>query len=371
VIDGQSGTLFVVAMTKENGAYLHRLHALDIATGKEKFGGPVVIQASVAGSGGQVTFNGKFQLQRPALQLSNGVIYICFGSFSDWKPYRGWIMGYDASTLKQVVVRNTTPNGGEGSIWQAGAPLSLDAAGNIFGIVANGTFDPDGGDYGDSVLKLTSKTLTITDYFTPFNQEALNDNDEEIGSAGFTILPDQNGAFPHLGITAGKEGKIYLLNRDHLGQFHADVDSQIPQYIPNAVGSSSLTNDRNYSTAAYWQGNVYLIGNQDVIKQFRLTNGLLSTSPVAVGTHVYAFPGANASVSGNGASNGIVWTIEAGGVNTLHAYDAADVSRELYNSRQSGERDEFGAAVRFTLPTIMNGKVYVAGGTELAVFGLF
>ncbi len=373
VIDGSSGTLFVVAMTKENGTYVHRLHALDIATGKEKFGGPVVIKPSVQGQGGQVNFDSMHQLQRPALFLSGGVVYICFGSYSDWNPYHGWIIGYDAFTLAQVAVWNTTPNGQEGSFWQAGASLSEDSDGNIFGIAANGTFDADtgGSDYGESVLKLKPITLSVIDYFTPFNYKFLNVGDVDFGSAGFTLLPDQPGPFPHLGVSTGKEGKIYLLNRDNLGRFHSGSDNQVVQSIPNAVGTSAsiLTTGCNFSTATYWQGNVYFIGTKDVIKQFALANGALSNSPVSSGTHVYEFPGGNMSISANGSQNGIVWAIEAGSV--LHAYDATDVSRELYNTNQSGSRDQFGTAVRFTVPTVMNGKVYVAGKTELAVFGLF
>jgi hypothetical protein len=371
VIDGSTGTLFVVAMTKEGGAYVHRLHALDITTGKEKFGGPVVIQASFPANGGRVIFDSMHQLQRPGLLLSGGVVYICFGSYSDWNPYHGWIIGYDAFTLAQVAVWNATPNGAEGSFWQAGASLSVDAAGNIFGIVANGTFDANtgGSDYGESVVELKPMTLSVSDYFTPFNYKQLNAGDIDFGSAGITLLPDQPGPFPHLAVTAGKEGKIYLLNRDNLGKFQPGSDSQIVQSIPNAIGGSVLTDERNFSTATYWQGNVYFIGTQDVIKQFALTNGLLSTSPVSSGTKTFQFPGGNMSISANGSQDGIVWAIEAG--NVLHAYDATNVARELYNTNQTGSRDQFGTAVRFTVPTVMNGKVFVAGKTEFAVFGLF
>lgn len=373
VIDGSSGTLFVVSMTKENGVYVHRLHALDITTGKEKFGGPVVIQASVPGTGGQVIFNSMQQLQRPALLLSGGVVYVCFGSYSDWNPYHGWIIGYDAFTLAQVAAWNATPDGDEGSFWQGGASLSVDLTGNIFGIVANGTFDADtgGSDYGESVLKLTPITLSASDYFTPFNYKQLNIGDIDFGSAGLTLLPDQPGPVPHLGVSTGKEGKIYLLNRDNLGKFQSGSDSQIVQSIPNAVGATTLDNGRNFSTATYWQGNVYFIGTKDVIKQFELNNGQLSTSPIASGTHAYGFPGGNMSISANGAQNGIVWAIEAGGSTALYAYDAMNVARELYNTTQAGTRDQFGTAVRFTVPTVMNGRVFVAGKSELAVFGLF
>jgi len=336
-----------------------------------------VIQASVAGtgsgsSGGQIAFQSLYQLQRPGLLLLNGTIYIAFGSFDDKGPYHGWILGYDATSLQQVSVWNDTPNGQKGGIWLSGASLSADSAGNIFAIVGNGTFDANNGgsDYGDSFLKLTPQgnSLSVSDYFTPFDQQSLAANDEDVGSAGFTLLPDQTGPVAHLAVSAGKSGKIYLLNRDNLGKSQLVSDSQIVQSIPTALGSAA--NDNDYSTAAYWQGNIYFIGNDDVIKQFQLSNGQLSIAPVAQGTHQYGYPGGNMSVSSNGASGGIVWSIEAGGINILHAYDATDVSKELYNSNQAGARDKFGAAIRFTVPTVINGKVYVAGKTELAVFGL-
>jgi hypothetical protein len=171
-----------------------------------------------------------------------------------------------------------------------------------------------------------------------------------------------------LGVSAGKSGKIYLLDRDNLGKYQLVSDSQIVQSIPTALGSAA--NDNDYSTAAYWQGNIYFIGNDDVIKQFQLSNGQLSMAPIAQGTQQYGYPGGNMSVSSNGSSGGIVWSLEAGGINILHAYDATDVSKELYNSNQAGARDKFGAAIRFTVPTVINGKVYVAGKTELAIFGL-
>ena len=377
VIDGDSGTLYVAPATKENGKYLHRLHALDITTGKEKFGGPVVIQGSVPGTGwasngDQITFQSVIQLQRCALLLSNGVIYIAFASYNELGLFHGWVVGYDASTLQQVAIWNSTPDGQKGGIWLSGASLSADSAGNIFVVVGNGAFDADigGKDYGDSFVKLTlGNTLSISDYFTPFNQLALSNANMDVGSGGFTLLPDQPGPVPHLGVSAGKEGRIYLLDRDNMGKFQSGSDSQIVQSIPGALGTQTTGND--YSTATYWQGNVYFIGNADVIKQFELANGLLSTTPVSKGTYVYGYPGANMSVSANGSTNGIVWSIEASGVNVLHAYDATNVAQEIYNSNQAGNRDKFGNAIRFTVPTVVNGKVYVAGETQLAVFGLF
>ncbi len=377
VISGKAGTLFVVAMTKENGQYFHKLHALDITNGKERPNSPVTIQPSVAGSGigssgGQIAFQSLYQLQRSALLLLNGTVYVAFASYNDKGPYHGWIVGYDISSLQQTIAWNATPNGQKGGIWMSGASPSADSAGNIFVIVGNGTFDANNGgpDYGDSFLKLTPNggTLSVSDYFTPFDQQNLAANDIDVGSAGFTLLPDQPGAVPHLGVSAGKAGKIYLLNRDNLGKFQSGSDSQIVQSLPAALGSAA--NDNDYSTATHWQGNIYFIGNGDVVKQFQLTNGQLSTTPVAQGSQQYGYPGGNMSISANGGSGGILWAIEAGGINILHAYDATNVSNELYNSNQAGTRDKFGAAIRFTVPTVINGKVYLAGKTELAVFGL-
>jgi hypothetical protein len=376
VIDGSTGTLYVVSVTQESSGQVHRLHALDITTGNEKFGGPVPITATVPGtgagsSGGQVTFDPKLELQRSALTLVNGVVYIAWASYQDFGNYHGWIMGYDASTLNPVRVWNTTPNGGQGGIWMSGAPISSDSAGNLYIVVGNGTFDANNGgkDYGDSFVKLTpnGSSFTVSDFFTPFDQANLSANDIDVGSSGLTLLLNLPGPETNLGVSAGKSGKIYLVDLDNMGKFQSGSDNQIVQSIPNAIGSQPSDND--YSTAAYWNGNVYFIGNMDVLKQYQLSNGQLSTSPIK-GSHTYGYPGANMSISSNGSSNGILWTIEASGVNVLHAYDANDVSTELYNSNQAGSRDQFGAAIRFTVPTVINGKVYVAGQTKLAVFGL-
>lgn len=375
VIDGSTGTLYVVSVTQESSGQVHRLHALDITTGNEKFGGPVPIKATVPGtglgtSGGQITFDPTLELQRPALTLVNGVVYIAWASYQDFGNYHGWIMGYDAVTLRQVRVWNTTPDGGQGGIWMSGASISSDSAGNLYVVIGNGTFDANNGgkDYGDSLVKLTPNgtTFTVSDYFTPFDQANLSANDIDVGSSGLTLLLNQAGSTSKLGVSAGKAGKIYLVDLNQMGKFQSGSD-QIVQSIPNALGSQPSDND--YSTAAYWNGNVYFIGNMDVIKQYQLSNGQLSTSPIK-GSHVYGYPGANMSVSSNGTSNGILWSIEASGVNVLHAYDASDVSTELYNSNQAGGRDQFGTAIRFTVPTVINGRVYVAGKSQLTVFGL-
>jgi hypothetical protein len=370
VIDGSSGTIYVVAVSQVgSGVHRHQLHALDITTGNEKFGGPVDIKASVPGTAagstnGQVTFDPTLELQRSALTLVNGVVYIAWASYQDFGNYHGWVMGYDASTLKQVRVWNATPDGTKGGIWMSGAPLTADSSGNLYLVVGNGTFDADKGgkDYGDSIVKLTPNGggFTISDYFTPFDQANLAATDFDLGSSGLTLLLNQG-----LGVNAGKGGKIYLVDLNSMGGFQSGSDSQIVQSIGGALGTGP--DDLDYSTAVYWNGNVYYVGDIDTVKQFQLSNGKLSTSPI-VSTHSYGYPGANMSISSNGNSNGILWVLEASGQNVLHAYDATDVGTELYNSTQAGGRDHFGTAVRFTVPTIVNGRVYVAG-QNFTIFG--
>ena len=369
VIDGSSGTLYVVAVSQVNGVHRHQLHALDITTGNEKFGGPVDIKASVPGTGagsnnGQVSFDATLELQRCALTLVNGVVYIAWASYQDFGNYHGWVMGYDASTLKQVRVWNATPDGSKGGIWMSGAPLTADSSGNLYLVVGNGSFDADKGgkDYGDSIVKLTPNGggFTISDYFTPFDQANLAATDFDLGSSGLTLLLNQG-----LGVNAGKAGKIYLVDLNSMGKFQSGSDSQIVQSIGGALGTGP--DDLDYSTAVYWNGNVYYVGDQDTVKQFQLSNGKLSTSPI-LSSHSYGYPGANMSISSNGNSNAILWVIEASGQNVLHAYDATDVGTELYNSNQAGGRDHFGTAIRFTVPTIVNGRVYVAG-QNFTIFG--
>jgi hypothetical protein len=373
VIDGTTGTIYVLAVSKESGNYIQRLHALDVVTGAEKFGGPVTIQATVSGTGlantgGQIAFQPFLQLQRVSLLLSKGVIYIAWASYNDAGLYHGWVMAYDAANLHQTAVWNVTPNGGQGGIWLSNAGLSADSDGNVYVLTGNGTFDADtgGSDYGESFVKLnlTSGGLVVSDFFTPFNQAALTTGDVDLGSSGLVLLPDMNGPVTHLGITAGKEGKIYLVNLDDLGKYQSGSDSQIVQSIPEALGPTGM-NGRNLSTAVYWQGNVYFVGKNGPLKQYKLTNGQLAS--FAQSTNVFGYTAAS-SVSANGASDGILWTLESGG-DVLHAYDAGNVATELCNIPLN-QPNGFGRLVRFNPPTIANGKVYVAGQTKFAIFGL-
>jgi hypothetical protein len=382
VIDPQSKTLYVVARTKENGLYFHRLHALDITTGAERPGSPVVIQATVPGSGydsvaGHITFNTLTENERPALLLKNGIVYFAFGALSDLDPYHGWVFGYDTS-LRQVAVFNATPNGQRGGVWQSGAGLSADPNGNIYAVTGNGTFDQQSGglscanplagcDFGDTTLKFNSN-LTLTDFFTPFNQADLEAVDLDLGSTTALVLPDQPGPVPHLLLVGGKEGKLYLLNRDTLGRFHVGDDSQIVQsFLASFPGI--------FNTPAIWENNVYVGGRDDSMTLFRLQNGRFNpTTPVSVTNETFSYPGVNPTISSNGSTNGIVWALETGAFAThgpaiLRAYDATNLANELYSSTDAGTRDQAGPAVKFTVPTVANGKVFVGTQNQLTVFG--
>jgi hypothetical protein len=375
VIDTVSQTIYVLAKTKENGGYVQRLHALSLGTGAEKFGGPVVISASVSGTGdgsqnGVVPFDALREHNRPGLLLLNGVVYIGWASHGDNGPYHGWVIGYNASTLAQTATYNTTPNGGLGGIWMAGAGLATDGT-SIFLETGNGTFTADTGgrDYGDSFVRLSVPSLSLADSFTPFNQDALNQVDEDLGAGGMLILPDAVGsvAHPHLLVGCGKEGKVYLVDRTAMGGFHANDDSQIVQSIANAVGGT-------WSMPAFYKNTLYYNGAGDVLKAFPISNAQIS-APSSTSANGIGFPGATPVVSSNGVTDGIVWLLQtdaygSSGPAVLHAYDAGNVAVELYNSGQAGSRDTLTGAVKFAVPTVANGKVYVGSQYAISVFGL-
>jgi len=378
VIDVTNETLYVVAATKENGAYYQRLHALDIRTGAEKFGGPVMIAATVKGSGtnsvkGYISFDPLRSNQRPALLLVNGVIYIAWAShgLETVDPYHGWVMAYNETTLAQVGAFCVTPNGDQGGIWQDGDGLAADTLGNIFFMSGNGTFDANnnGGDYGQSYVRLsTAKGLSVGDYFTPYNAVKESAADLDLGSGGPLLFPYQTGAAnPYLAVGAGKDGSLYLVNRDNMGGFNGK-SNKIVQQITSAFNGHSV-----YSTPAYWQGNLYYWATYDTLRVFQMKNGLLGTSPIATSTYSIPSPGATPVISANGSANGIVWALETSDALTapavLHALDA-QTAVELYNTTQNATRDQAGNAVKFTIPTVANGKVYVGTETELDVYGL-
>ncbi len=374
VIDTATGTLYAVAVTVRDTTFIHRLHALDIATGSERPGSPVVIDAFVPGTGDGIVsrdgvpFHPYLQKNRAGLLLLNGVVYTAWTSYCDAGPYHGWILGYDAGTLRQVSVFNSSPNAWQASFWMGGAAPAADSDGNIFVVSGNGVFDAhlNGTDYGDTFLKLsTTAGLAIADYFTPFNQDYLNRADIDLGSSAAVLLPDAAGSSAHrrLLISAGKEGRIYLLDRDQMGHFNAAGDGQIVQSLEGAIGPL-------YGSPAYFNQTVYFAASNDVLKAFSLSGGQLKVSPTSQSQQAFGYPGAIPTVSANGSAGGIVWLLEGGYGGTLHAYDASNVARELYNSQMKASRDSLGSFVRFTVPTVANGKVYAGTGNSLAVFGL-
>ncbi len=395
VIDLSSNTLFVVVATKENTSgfinYFQRLHALDLASGSERSGSPVSISASVpgAGDGGTtILFNPLRNNQRPGLLLANGNVYISWASHDDTAIYHGWVIAYSASNLQQQVTAfSPTPNGTsgkEGGIWMSGAAPAADSTGNIYLSVGNGTFDDMTGtvppvapnnDFGDSVLKLSS-TLSVADFFTPFDQSSLNSADIDLGSTGMVLLPDLSGtARTHLMVCGGKSGKIYLIDRDNLGKFSSASDAVVQVFQL----SGDLSNGFR-STPAFFNNSMYAAGQGDPLMAVAFSSStpqFSPTTPVSKSANTYSGYGTNPAVSALGMSNGVVWTIDVGpeviGVPSvaaiLRAYDATDLTKLLYHS-DAKPSDAAGTAVKFTMPTVANGKVYVGTQTELDVYGL-
>jgi hypothetical protein len=371
VIDPVANTIFVLARTKivsgSGTTYYQTLHALDITTGLETPGSPVVVQASVNSNSGPVVFNPQTQNQRSGLFIDNGVVYISWASHCDIQPYHGWMIGYQEGTLQQVAVFNATPNGVEGGIWQSGAAPAVDENGNIFVSLGNGTEDvPNGGvDYGEGLVNLNPSSLAVNDYFIPSNYQTLNNSDLDLGSGGPLLLPEQPTPPMQLLVAAGKQGMVYLADRTNLGGFSSN-GNQVLQTLPAGTVPTA------HSMPAYWQNNVYFCGVADYVKSFLLSGGLLSGSPTSESPQTFGYPGATPAVSANGAANGILWVLST--VQSypaeLHAYDAANISRELYNTAQDSSRDKAGLAVKFVVPTVANGKVYIATSAELDVYGL-
>lgn len=375
VIDPPTNTLYVVALTARATQVIQRLHALDVTTGAERPGSPIVITASVPGtasgffsSGPTVEFQPEFYKNRAGLLLLNGVVYTAWGSQCDFWAYHGWIIAYDAKDLHQVAVFNTTPNAYQGSFWMGGAAPAADEDGNIYAVSANGQFDANtnGLDYADSVLKLSSPGLAVLDYFTPFNQIDLESKDLDLGSSTAILLPDLAGskAHPHLLVTAGKEGRIYLIDRDRLGRFQASDDSQIVQSLSGVIKSL-------FGGPAYFNNTLYFAAAYDTLKAFPISEARIAISPSSHSSEVFGYAGGVPIVTANGSSNGIVWVVEASSGGTLHAYDASNVANELYNSEMNHSRDALGSSLPFSVPTVVNGKVYAGTAHGVIVYGLF
>jgi hypothetical protein len=382
---GTHGTIYVAAMSKDSRSNYHqRLHALDITSGAEEFGGPVEIAAQYPGTGdnsqgGYVIFDPKQYKERAGLLLLNHIVYTSWASHCDFRPYTGWIISYNAKTLTQQSVLNVTPNGHEGAIWAAGAGPAADANGNIYFLDANGTFDttldanglPANGDYGNAIIKLSTKKgkLAVADYFNMYNTVSESDADGDLGSGGAMVVPnfkDSNGVLHELVVGAGKDANIYLADRTNMGKFNPNNNGQIYQELAGALAGAV------FSAPAFDGHKIYYGAVGDKIKAFSFNaSGLLNSTPASATGTQFGFPGATPSISGGSASNLILWATENTSPAVLHAYNANNLSVELYNSNQAGSgRDNFGNGNKFITPTIANGKVYVGTTNGVGVFGL-
>jgi hypothetical protein len=377
VIDPVAGTIYVLARTLESGAYVQRLHALDISTGAERANSPALVQASVPGTGagsvnGVLSYDGYAQNVRPALSLVNGTVYVASASLEDLYNYHGWVLAYDGQSMAPVGVFCTSPDGSRGGIWQSGAGLGADAAGNVYFQSGNGTFNANlgGRDYSNSVVKLqlSSAGLNAVDYFAPADQAYLAAQDLDISSGGALLLPDQPGPYVHEMIGGGKEGTIYVLNRDAMGGFNATGDTQIVQELPAALTPTTATVDAGlWSTPLYWNNLVYFVGRDDVIKAFSLQNGML-VGPIFEGSATHFVT--DSVISSNGVDNGILWVSQSD-TGVIHAFDPYDLTHEYYNTNMAGTRDVPDPLTRFMVPTVVNGKMYVGTQGSLDVYGLF
>jgi hypothetical protein len=378
VIDIKTGTLYVLARTKIRHAasadeYFQHLHGLAITTGVEKFGGPKLISASVAGVGagaanGQVAFDPLKENSRAALTLANGTLYMVWASSCDVDPYHGWVIAYDPQTLAQKAVLNVNPNGTEAGIWLSDTGPAVDAAGNLYLPTGNGTFDVNSGghDYGDSVLKLDGSTLQIRDYFTPHDQDRISEADSDVGSSGPLLLPDQSGPHRHLLLQPTKDSTIYVIDRDNMGKFHHDHDDLVGMVKMQGGG---------YGAIAYWNGRAYFAASDDTLKGYSIANGQLT--PALSSSRKFENPGATPSISAKGTKNAIVWAISTKTWNgpdskpaVLYAYDAAKLGDPLYSSEQNPQRDRAALATRFVIPLVVNGRVYFGTRSEVEVYGL-
>jgi hypothetical protein len=363
-----NGVLYVVAQTLEGGKYITRLHGLNVTSGNDISGSPVVVSGTYQGT----AFSAEAQLNRPALLWSGGNVYLAFGPSDGDRPgvnvsWHGWLFGYNATTFEPVGLWCSTPtNDGKGGIWGGGGGIAGDSEGNVYAATGNGNWNGTS-EFAMSWVKF-DPSVTLQDYFTPYNEATMSNNDWDLGSGGILVVPDGTSSqFPRELLGCGKPAPIYVVDRDDMGHLNPGSDSQIIQSLANVVGggSGTHTNDHCFSTPAYWNGNLYFVGNADVVRMFKLdsTTGKVAATPSSKGPYSYGFPGGQPVVSANGASGGVVWVLDYTSYD-LHAYDATNVSNELYRSSSVG-------AMKWTVPTVINGKVYVGSKGKLSVFGLF
>ncbi len=381
--NGPNGAIYFVAMSKDSsGNYYQRLHALDLTTGAELFGGPVTISAMYPGTGdgsqnGEVIFAPGQFAERAAILEYATTLYISFTSHCDSRPYTGWIMAYNSRSLAQTSVIDVTPNGYKGAIWMTGEGLAADGSGNIYFLDGNGVFDttlnsqgfPSLGDYGNAFMKLSTSggTLAVADYFNMYDTVQESDNDEDLGSGGAIVLPelmDNNGGVHYLAVGAGKDSNIYVVNRNNMGKFNPNNDNAIYQEIDGALPGGV------WASGAYFNNTMFYCDTGETLKAFPISNALLATTPSSQTGNTFIYPGATPTVSANQNSNGIVWAIANSDPAVLYAFDATNLANQLYNSNQAGTRDQFGPGNKFITPMIANGKVFVGTQTGVAVFGL-
>ena len=374
------GVMYLVAMSKDQNAnYFQRLHALDIATGAEISGSPTLIKATFPNLSGETTFDPKMYKERASLLFVNGMILTSWASHCDNGEYTGWVIAYNAATLRQAEVLDVTPNGSDGAIWMSGAGPAADSEGKIYLLDANGTFDstlnsegfPINGDYGNGFLKLSAngEKLVVEDYFNMHNTTAESKADQDLGSGGAVVLPDfkdHAGNTWQLAVGAGKDGHIYVVNRKLMGKFNTKNDSGIYQELDKSLAGGV------WAAPGYFQNTVYFGAVGDSLKAFSIVNAKLVGTPISKTAETFAYPGTAPSISANGTSHGIVWAVESRGSDAgiLHAYDANDLRTELYNSNQAGARDNF-SDNKYITPMIANGKVFIGTPTGVMVFGLF
>jgi hypothetical protein len=381
VIDRSRNAIYVVAMSKDaNGNYYQRVHALNLTTGQEMFGGPVTVQATYPGTGanssnGSDVFDPKQYKERPGLLEFNGNIYTTWSSHCDITPYGSWVIAYSADTLAQTQVLNVVPNGDRGAIWMSGGAPGVDASGNIYMILGNGDFDttlnssgfPANNDCGNCLVKITSTSpLTLLDYFTPLNTVSESDSDTDFGSGGQLLLPDlvdASGKTRHLAVGSGKDANIYVVDRDNMGKFNGNTD-KIYQLISGQLAGGV------YSKPSYFNGTVYYGASGDVIKAFPIVKAMLATAPSSQSVHSFTYPGATPTISANGISNAIVWVVENSSPAVLHAYDASNLATEFYNSNQAPNGQDSFANNKYILPVVANGRIYLGTSNSVAVFGL-
>ena len=399
VIDPQTNVMYFVTADSNNGTAEQWFRAISILNGNDFGSGSTKVDVSVPGTGsassnGQIPFNPSIQNQRMGLVEWNGKIIVAWGSFSDHGLYHGWIMSFDATTLAAEAVFNSAieyqaddPDlGGGVGFWEGGAAPSIDSGGNIYLEGANGSFNANqgGNNYGDTLLKLqlTGKTFQIMDMFTPSDANCIDHDDLELGSGGVALLPTDFTNGNQYAATTSKEGRLYLIDINNLGGYNVAGDTQIPQeFMVGEISCSTTTTNvaadgpswnRLYGNPSYWNGNLYAAAANIPLKQYQFKGGLLDSNPVAESATAYGYRGGNTVVSSNGNQNAIVWAYEkqVSGIGVLHAYNATNVSNELWNTQMVQGRDNLGEGINFSTPVIVDGRVITTYNTTVAVFGL-